>query len=101
MNKQILFKTLLPISTIVLFGAGLSLAIVLTSCDDEKVYELKYNNDDVENYLRNHKQNCVANTFSVEGGTLGEDYFDFLINNYNKQAFINGLVTQMLLEGGN
>jgi hypothetical protein len=60
MNKKILAKTLLPISTVALLGGGIASSLVLTSCS-KKDGNLTFTNiESINKYLDNHSINPLA-----------------------------------------
>jgi hypothetical protein len=61
MNKKILAKTLLPISTIVLLGGGIASTLVLSSCGNggNKVVTFTTAAETLE-YLEKNSTNCPS-----------------------------------------
>jgi hypothetical protein len=89
-------KTLLPIYSVTLIGAGAISAIVLTSCVDKDNIETLYTRDEVLAYVQNHAQNCPVAEFgvTVETGPSysindAQNYLQFMIQHYKKQSLIN------------
>jgi hypothetical protein len=101
MNKKILAKTLLPISTIVLLGGGIASSLVLTSCGNSITFKSV---SDVDKYISKHavKLSTIGDTFyyNNSSGELenSDSFYRFVYDKYNKQAYINGVLA--LYAGG-
>jgi hypothetical protein len=107
-NNKILAKTLLPISTIALLGGGIASTFVLTSCGEKAT--ILNNKAEAISYLQKHKQNTnLQREFDSEyidpDIVIDDDnYFYYLIGDtipdskpiYTKQAFVNGLINDMV-----
>jgi hypothetical protein len=59
MNKKILTKILLPISTITLLGGGIASSLILTECSNSKI--IFKNPSEVGSYLSSHSVKLSSN----------------------------------------
>jgi hypothetical protein len=95
MNKKILTKTLLPISTVVLLGGGIASSLILTNCSNSITFKSVA---DVDKYLSKHavKLSTSGYTFMYDSDSKqlddSESFYKFVYDKYNKQAYINGVL---------
>jgi hypothetical protein len=99
MNKNIL-HLLLPITSIALIGGGIASSLVLTSCGNKTI--ILRSKREIDKYLKNNSQNCnyfVANIDeTTDQLTEPQDFYNFILPHYTKQAFINGIISHFSLE---
>jgi hypothetical protein len=109
MAKQTLLKTLLPIASVALIGGGIASTFVLTSCGEKAT--ILNNKAEAISYLQKHKQNTNLqrefNSAHIDSDiAIDNDYFYYLIGDttpdsrpiYTKQAFVNGLINDIVYE---
>jgi hypothetical protein len=94
MNKKILAKTLLPISSIALLGGGwIATSLTLTSCGNKSVF--LNNETKALQYLTKNSQKCPEANFTFDEDSAAE-ILNFIVKNYSKQACINAAIFYLI-----